>query len=70
MTAAPHTDPRPAEFPQDARYPRPVTGKIRWLIALSMVLAIIILFGSWAVLAKRAKLDVRADHAAPAITRR
>jgi hypothetical protein len=67
MTAAPHTDQRPR---REDSYPRPVTSQIRWLIALSMALAVVILFGSWAFLAERAKLDVRADHAAPAITGR
>jgi hypothetical protein len=35
----------------------------RWLIAVCAVLVIMILFGSWAFLANRARIDIRAEHA-------
>jgi hypothetical protein len=42
---------------------RPRSAGARWLIAIVAVLAIMILFGAWAFLAERAKVDVRADRA-------
>ena len=51
--------------PEDARQGQ-VTGHMRWVLVVSLVLAIAIIFGVWAFLAERAHADARALVVPPA----
>jgi hypothetical protein len=55
-------DPRGADLigrreldPEEARQGQ-ITGHMRWVLAISVVLAIMVIFGSWAFLADKARV--------------
>ena len=55
----------PVLAPQEARSGF-MTGHIRWVLAVSMVLAILVIFGTWAFLANKVVGDQRAANPPPA----
>jgi hypothetical protein len=45
--------------PEEARQGQ-LTGHMRWVLAISLALAVVVIFGVWAFLAERAHAEARA----------